>query len=261
MIERSVPLVEQVKNYLLDRIVEGGYSESGGRLPSENQLSAELNVSRSTVREALSQLARQGTVIRRHGIGTFVNQHARHLVSSINEVVEFHEMITNQGYDADVHLARVEIQPAGTWAAELGLEPDDDVVLVDKVFLAGGNPVIFCRNTVSLALFPKESRQGLTSDPAWREPIYKILLERCREDVTHHVARIRAATADRLIAETLACPSGHPLLFISEVGYNVDQNPVVSCLEYYRDDLIHFHAVRGLVRPFSWESAQNKSEY
>ncbi len=254
MIERSVPLVEQVKNYLLDRIAAGGYSESGGRLPSEHQLSAELDVSRSTVREALSQLARQGTVIRRHGIGTFVNQHARHLTSSINEVVEFHEMITNQGYDSDVHLIGVEIQPAGKKAAELGLATDDDVVVVDKVFLAGGNPVIFCRNTVALALIPKEFRKGLTSDSAWREPIYKVLLERCHEDVMHHVARIRATTAGRRLAETLACSSGHPLLFISEVGYNVDQKPVVLCLEYYRDDLIHFHAVRGLVRPFSWEA-------
>jgi GntR family transcriptional regulator len=260
MIERSVPLVDQVKNYLVDRIADDGFAETGGRLPSEYQLSSALNVSRSTIREALAELARQGTVIRRHGIGTFVNRNARQLTSSISEVVEFHEMIVNQGYQASVKLVRVEVEAATKYSEALALNPKDEVLVIDKIFLADGMPVIFCRNAIPLKLIPERYRQNASVDPAWGEPVYKVLLERCHEDVTHHVARIRAATADEHLAKNLVCSQGHPLLCIAEVGYNLDQEPVLDCLEYYRDDLIHFHAVRGLVRPFSWEFLGSKSE-
>jgi GntR family transcriptional regulator len=42
--------------------------------PVERQLSAELGVSRLTLRAALDELAREGYVVRRRGSGTFVSE-------------------------------------------------------------------------------------------------------------------------------------------------------------------------------------------
>src|SRR6266446_10425107 len=44
----------------------------GDAIPSERQLSADLGVSRLTVRAALDELVREGYLIRRRGSGTFV---------------------------------------------------------------------------------------------------------------------------------------------------------------------------------------------
>jgi GntR family transcriptional regulator len=46
----------------------------GTAIPSERQLSADLGVSRLTVRAALDDLAREGYVVRRRGSGTYVGQ-------------------------------------------------------------------------------------------------------------------------------------------------------------------------------------------
>src|SRR2546423_10181617 len=46
----------------------------GTAIPSERQLSADLGVSRLTVRAALDALAREGYVVRRRGSGTYVPQ-------------------------------------------------------------------------------------------------------------------------------------------------------------------------------------------
>src|SRR6201990_908196 len=46
----------------------------GTALPSERQLSADLGVSRLTVRAALDELAREGYLVRRRGSGTFVSE-------------------------------------------------------------------------------------------------------------------------------------------------------------------------------------------
>lgn len=60
-------LVEQ----LGDRIRDGRLPE-GAKLPSEAEIVGEFGVSRTVVREAISQLQAAGLVATRHGIGTFV---------------------------------------------------------------------------------------------------------------------------------------------------------------------------------------------
>src|SRR6201985_3924052 len=46
----------------------------GTAIPSERQLSADLGVSRLTVRAALDDLAREGYLVRRRGSGTYVQE-------------------------------------------------------------------------------------------------------------------------------------------------------------------------------------------
>src|SRR2546421_10792722 len=46
----------------------------GTAIPSERQLSADLGVSRLTLRAALDDLAREGYLVRRRGSGTYVQQ-------------------------------------------------------------------------------------------------------------------------------------------------------------------------------------------
>lgn len=64
------PLYEQLASVLRHEIRLSGVS--GGRLPTEAALARRHGVGLSTVREALSILAREGLVIRSHGRGTFV---------------------------------------------------------------------------------------------------------------------------------------------------------------------------------------------
>lgn len=56
----------------LTRLIEGGVLKPGDQLPSERELSEELQVSRGTVREAVQFLLALGFVEIRHGSGTFV---------------------------------------------------------------------------------------------------------------------------------------------------------------------------------------------
>jgi DNA-binding GntR family transcriptional regulator len=66
-----VPLYQQIKDLLLDRI-EHGELVTGDLIPSEAQLGAAFEVSRLTVRQALCELRMEGYVIREKGRGTFV---------------------------------------------------------------------------------------------------------------------------------------------------------------------------------------------
>jgi DNA-binding FadR family transcriptional regulator len=65
------PLADQAAALLLDR-VRGGEWALGAKLPGENTLAGQLGVGRSTVREAIRQLAGRGVLISRQGSGVFV---------------------------------------------------------------------------------------------------------------------------------------------------------------------------------------------
>jgi GntR family histidine utilization transcriptional repressor len=65
------PLYQQVKDYIVGRILAGDWPE-GCRVPSENELTREQEVSRMTVHRALRELTAEGWLERVQGAGTFV---------------------------------------------------------------------------------------------------------------------------------------------------------------------------------------------
>jgi GntR family transcriptional regulator, transcriptional repressor for pyruvate dehydrogenase complex len=68
---RPLALKERVIRQLA-QLIEGGILKPGDQLPSERDLSEDLQVSRGTVREAVQFLQTLGLVEIRHGLGTFV---------------------------------------------------------------------------------------------------------------------------------------------------------------------------------------------
>ncbi|MSW65357.1 MAG: GntR family transcriptional regulator, partial [Actinobacteria bacterium] len=66
-----VPLADQAADVLLARIRSGEWA-LGARLPGETTLAPQLGVGRSTVREAIRQLAGRGILDSRQGSGVYV---------------------------------------------------------------------------------------------------------------------------------------------------------------------------------------------
>jgi DNA-binding FadR family transcriptional regulator len=68
---RREPLADQAAGLLLERIRAGEWG-LGEKLPGETTLAPQLGVGRSTVREAIRQLAGRGVLASRQGAGVFV---------------------------------------------------------------------------------------------------------------------------------------------------------------------------------------------
>ena len=67
------PLADEIANWL-NQEIQAGTLGPGDKLPSEKQLCDQFSVSRSVVREALSQLKSEGIAIAQQGRGVFVNE-------------------------------------------------------------------------------------------------------------------------------------------------------------------------------------------
>jgi GntR family transcriptional regulator, transcriptional repressor for pyruvate dehydrogenase complex len=70
---RPVKLSEQIHDQLLALITDGEFPEKG-KLPTEIELAARFEVSRTIVREALARLRDDGIIVSRQGAGTFVQR-------------------------------------------------------------------------------------------------------------------------------------------------------------------------------------------
>ena len=68
---------QEVKHFILDRIAAGSL-RAGERVPSENELTRTLTVSRMTANRALRELAEDGVLVRVAGVGTFVAEQRVH---------------------------------------------------------------------------------------------------------------------------------------------------------------------------------------
>lgn len=75
-------LMEDLKQQILARVIQ-----PGDKLPSENELAAAYQVSRQTVRKALSILENEGYIYALHGKGTFCSQAVLHALPSKNIAV------------------------------------------------------------------------------------------------------------------------------------------------------------------------------
>ena len=69
-VEKPIPkylqLKEIIKQYFKDK-----HYEAGQKIPSENDLINQFNVSRNTVRQALAELVNEGFIYKKHGSGSF----------------------------------------------------------------------------------------------------------------------------------------------------------------------------------------------
>ncbi|KQS61288.1 histidine utilization repressor [Rhizobium sp. Leaf371] len=99
----GAPLYAGVKQMILGRIQSGEWPPRH-RVPSENELVAELGVSKMTANRALRELASEGELVRIQGVGSFVAE--RKGYSELFEVRNIADEIKARGH---VHRARVVV--------------------------------------------------------------------------------------------------------------------------------------------------------
>ena len=92
--ESGTPLYLQLRNYLLERIKQGVWSE-GSHLPTEYELKEEFGLSRDTIRQALNELEQEGIIERRRGVGTIVS-HQR-IQPELMKLTSFSEDMLSRG--------------------------------------------------------------------------------------------------------------------------------------------------------------------
>src|SRR5436305_8929835 len=108
----------------------------GTAIPSERQLSADLGVSRLTLRAALDDLAREGYLVRRRGSGTYVQQPK---ISQELTITSFSDDMRRRGMTPSSQTLALKVQLAGARLGRfLNVSPGEEIMVVRRLRLADG---------------------------------------------------------------------------------------------------------------------------
>jgi GntR family transcriptional regulator len=238
VLKRSPSLTEQAKSYLKQRILNAEFED--GRIPSETDLANELGVSRTTIRDALSRLELEGVIYRKQGAGTFVNEAGLQLKSRLEEIWGYEAMLEAHGYTPTTRITRVDQQPAGPKIAQdLNLSPGASLLIIQKLFLADDQPVIFTINHLPINLIKLPYTRA-----DFNLPMYHFLPEFCQQHLAYYLSEIVPLNASAELAEMLHLQPNKALLCFEEIGYNQDNVPILKAYSYFRDDLLRLRLIR-----------------
>lgn len=234
---------QEIENRLIERLP--AWRDADGRLPSEIDLATEFGVSRVTVREALASLERRGLILRKQGLGTFVNRRAVNIQTRLDESIEFNDLIRASGYQAGVHfLECLPIAASAENAHRLLLQPGAPLIRIRKVFTANQRPLIYCTNFIPLDLAPAECHSEILNEMDPAISIYSLLFHWFQQVVDYQISDAEACSATEELAQILDCRPQTPLFRIDEVGYTLQQRPVFTGDTYFLPGMIRFRLVR-----------------
>ena len=228
----------RVRDELASRIASGRIAP-GGRLPPEPELAEQLGVSRATLREALRSLEEDGFVTRTRGAGTYATNRPR-LRNNLDVNFGVTDAIRAGGREPGTAEVSVSTElVSGDEATLLDLSPGDPVVVVERVRTADGVRVVVSRDVVSATRLPSGPAVALGEGSLYD------LLEHEGGVVLHHgVVMLEPAAADKQLAKRLAVKTGTLLLYLRQVDFDRDGEPVILSHEHHLADEFEFTVVR-----------------
>jgi GntR family transcriptional regulator len=240
VIIRQKSLAEQVRAQIMEWIRSGEFDLRDGALPSEQEIAARLNISRATVREALTLLERQRLIIRRQGSGTYVNPTVRQLSMTINEALEPQSLITAQGRRPKLGFRRVEWGLTGEAAAKaLNVAEDDLAVRVALLYLADEQPAVWLEGVLACELLQPDDE----TLPAF-DNLAQFVMQVSGFRITHSVARLSAVEASVEMAHRLGIEAGKALLRVVDTHLSDYGQPVFYSQTYYVPERVRLEMLR-----------------
>lgn len=231
MLDRQsvVPLYYQIQQFLLEQIHSGVF-KPGEAISSEQEISAQMGVSRMTVRQALKSLCSEGVLYSQRGKGTFVS--ANKLEKSFRIVLSFTEEMRNGGSRPSSKLLSFDVAPVDIETAEaLRIKTNEKVIRLRRLRLADGIPMAIEWSHLPVSVCPDLLE---TFDP--RTSLYERLARHygIHIAVTEEVAEAAVANAEE--SHLLKIGKGSPVFHFERTSYLRDGKPVEYVNSTYRGD-------------------------
>jgi len=228
---------------VIDRIkqdIEKGIYKEKEKLPSEFELSKQLGVSRATLREALRILEEENVIIRRHGVGTFVNSKPM-FTSGIEQLSSVTDMIRQAGLKPGTIFLSSSIQdPTEEDIRRFQCDKDNRILLVERVRTANGEPVVYCVDKILCKYLPN----GISYE---NESLFENLQNQTNRDISYAVAHIEPLGYHEKVSPILECEPETALLVLKQMHYDYSDEPIMYSINYFKSDKFSFHVLRKRV--------------
>jgi GntR family transcriptional regulator len=245
-----IPLYYQIRQSLLEEIRSGSL-KAGEPVPSEQEISAHLGVSRMTARQALKSLCSLGLTYSQRGKGTFVSQNK--VEKNFRQVLSFTEEMKARGFRPRSKVLGFKAVTATEQVADaLRLAPHEKVIRLKRIRLADSLPMAVECTCIPLSLCPDLVE---TFDPS--TSLYDALSQRYAIRITTAEEVVEVGRAGSEDARLLRIPRGSAIFLFTRTSFLESGEPVEYVRSVYRGDRYKF--VHSLTQPSRDNSARGRN--
>lgn len=202
------PLWQQLLTDLRNRLAEGEFADE---FPGELSLVEQYAVSRHTVREALRHLRTEGVVTaargRRPRLAPVEVEQQLGALASLFATVE------SRGLEQRSVVRALDVRADGVVAVRLGLEESTPLVYLERLRLAGPEPLALDR-----VWLPATTAAPLLQADFTHTALYDELSTHCGVRLTGGREQVRAVLANRSERGLLHLPADAALLLVERIG-------------------------------------------
>ncbi|MCF1284345.1 GntR family transcriptional regulator [Streptococcus sinensis] len=206
MLPAYIKIHDQIK-----KEIDEGIWEIGERLPSERDLAETFEVSRMTLRQAITLLVEEGVLERRVGSGTYVA--STRVQEKMRGTTSFTEIMKSQGKTPSSQLISYRrTLPSEREVEKLGIHKTENIIRMERVRYADDIPVVYEVASIPEKFIKNFKKEEVTSHffQTLQEHGYKIGKSQ---------QTIYARLAKEKIAKYLGIPRGHAILGLTQVSY------------------------------------------
>ncbi|HEL1369672.1 TPA: GntR family transcriptional regulator, partial [Streptococcus equi subsp. equi] len=204
----------------------------GSRLPSERDLAEHFEVSRMTLRQAITLLVEEGILERRVGSGTYVASHR--VQERMRGTTSFTEIVNSQGRKPSSKLISYQRQLASdTEINQLHLEESDYVIRMERIRYADKVPLVYEVASIPEKFIKNVKKTDIT------EHFFQTLTSNGYE-IGKSQQTIYAKIASERVASYLEVAKGHAILALTQVSFFTDGRPFEYVRSQYVGDRFEF---------------------
>ncbi|MGH3212550.1 MAG: GntR family transcriptional regulator [Trebonia sp.] len=225
---QALPLYHQVAGVLRQRIEDGIYPV-GGKLLSEDELAAEFEVSRATIRQAVGELVMEGLVVRKQGRGTFVEARDTHVLQqrfrgSLGDLINESHRAKTRNIDV-AHDAAIP-----QYIAEALQLDTPQGTIVKRTRTMDGQPF-----ALTITYLPPDLGKTITAAGLRRKALMELLMD-TGISLSSASQSIRAQLADLDVCSQIDVELGAAVLFVQRIVHDTTGRPVEYVRSWYRGD-------------------------
>ncbi|QKJ86283.1 GntR family transcriptional regulator [Paramixta manurensis] len=222
------PLYQRLEKGFREMMARGEL-KAGYAIPSERELSEQLDLSRVTVRRALSELARAQVIVQRRGARSTV---AGRVEKPLSSLTSFSEDMLSRGYQPGARWLEKELSPASpSEIIALNLSPGALVWRLKRLRTVDDRPM-----AVEVAVVPQQFIPELNE---LGDSLYAVLQQHGMMPV-RALQRIRAEPLTRDHSQLLDLAPHSPALHVERHCYLEDGRPIEYTHTWYRGDSYDF---------------------
>ncbi|MDO4617838.1 MAG: GntR family transcriptional regulator [Lachnospiraceae bacterium] len=220
-------------------LYQAGRFPPHSKLPSENDMSKTLGISRETWRKVLRVLRSEGILVSRHGSGTYVLPRSNRISNDLSQLQSMTKMIADAGIQELESKTSCRVDLAPVEVCEFFQVPEDtEFFILHKTRYADFGVICTCVNYL-----PVRFAEGLNEEhiPA---SLFQHLEKNYSLKMTQAYATLFIPNKKDPLRAALDLPEGKEAFAFKQQQTDARGNPILFSYDYLRSDVFRFSVLR-----------------